>query len=198
MIYNWCIFLACFAFSSLFSFSNDGLDNIRLVQSSEPLPVRFLPTEGSWGEANKNEVYLELGGVSGLYSINYTRYLYSTDVINLGARASFGNILFEKGLGLDYTIGLGAQGKYSLANRHHVEFGIGEVVYRYNILDFFEDDGTKTEVEFWTYFNVGYTFNFTKGFFMKAQYTPLILLNEPEVEGAKFQSWGGLSIGYSF
>ncbi len=71
--------------------------------------------------------------------------------------------------------------------------------FRYKVLDFFEAEGQKVEFEYYTYFTLGYKHILSsKGWFVKGSYTPVILYNEPEFEGAAFQSWGGISIGKHF
>lgn len=148
----------------------------------------------------KNEAYLQLGGVTGLFSFNYERKIFAfKERFEINIRGFISAISLFDGLGTDYWIGGGVNIRYLLSDKAHFHLGGGQLIYNYNVLDFFEDEGKKNITEYMTYFSVGYTQKITKsGWFLKASYTPLLLYNEPEYESVKFQSWGGISIGKRF
>jgi hypothetical protein len=144
-----------------------------------------------------NDVFIELGGITGVYSINYQRKLIELGKFNIKARTGF-NVLIFNDLGLDYAFFLGGSLSYQATTKSSLSLGAGQVYYSYMVFDFFEVEGMKRNTEYYTYFDLSYRFSFNNKWFMSASYTPVILYYEPNELGAVFESWGGLSIGYSF
>lgn len=147
---------------------------------------------------NKNEVFLELGGAAGVYSLNYQREIVQIDSsFVVGGRLGIYVLPQTNGLGTDYSIPFGIYLK-KYFKKHSFEFGVGELFQSTNIWDLFEDDKIKNIKQLDTYLSFAYQFNISHGFFIKLAYTPHILFNEPDEEGTVFGHWAGLTIGFSF
>jgi hypothetical protein len=144
-----------------------------------------------------NDVFLELGGGTGVYSLNYQRKLVQAGNFNLKARLGFSAISFPN-LGVDYWIVFGGSMGYNISKRSSFVLGGGQIYYSGNVFDFFEKTGQKKVTEYYTYFDLGFRYSFSKQWFCKASYTPVILYNEPNEAGVVFDHWGGISVGHSF
>lgn len=148
-------------------------------------------------EYRKNDVFLELLGVAGVYSVNYQRNLVDFGKFSLKGRVGFSFFNFPD-LGNDYTLFLGGGINYQATKKSSFIVGGGQVYYSYMVYDFFEPKDLKRNTEYYTYFDVSYRLSFNKKWFMRFSYTPVILYNEPGEDGAIYENWGGLSVGYSF
>lgn len=144
-----------------------------------------------------NDIFLELGGITGVYSINYQRKLVEFGKFSLKARTGF-NVLNFPELGWDYAIFLGGAINYQVSKKSSFVLGAGQAYYSYMVYDFFEPNGMKRNTEYYTYLDLSYRLSFSAKWFIRLSYTPVILYNEPNEESAVFENWGGLSVGYSF
>lgn len=146
---------------------------------------------------NKNDVFLELGGASAVYSLNYQRKLVSFGQFDLKGRFGYSTMTFPD-LGFDHWIIFGGSVSYNIDKHHSFNIGGGQVYYTYEVFDFFESTGTKRNSEYYTYMDLSYRYSFKKNWFIQAGITPVILYNEPGEETAILDYWGGISVGYSF
>lgn len=166
---------------------------VTYIKAGEPLVV--IEEE----KQPNNKIYLELGGITGVYSLNYERTIFRlSDKISFSGRAFGGLISVNPELGLDYWGGLGLNVNYELTPKHLFHIGANQWILNYKVYDFFEPEGQKSVTEYPTSFSLGYSLNFKSGWFLGASYTPLLLYNEPETDYVKFQSWGGVSFGKKF
>lgn len=145
----------------------------------------------------KNDVFLELGGAAAVYSLNYQRKIVSAGKFDLKGRVGFSGMSFPD-LGLDYWFIFGGSVSYNMSKKSALSIGGGQVYYSYKVFDFFEKTGDKRVSEYYTYFDLSYSYHLSKKWFLKASYNPVVLYNEPNEEGVVFDHWGGVSVGYSF
>lgn len=148
----------------------------------------------------KSSFFLELGGITGIYSLNFEQIFYSNKTLQIGGRAGLSFLSLSKDLGTDYFIPLGAFVSYG-KRKWIGGFGTGIVIYNYKVRDFFYEGEVKSINEVYNYFELSLRYNFYKrrnGWFMKVAYTPSLHYFEGIREETKFYNWGGLSIGYSF
>ncbi|MFL0684207.1 MAG: hypothetical protein ACJLTB_13450 [Algoriphagus aquaeductus] len=153
----------------------------------------------------KNAVYLEVGGSSGIYAINYSKIFHQKGKLKLNASAGFSMLPNEK---IDSkTIWLPAipievSALYGKSN-HHLEMGFGFTSYldKTTAIDS-ETFELSDEVVFGAVIPVRIGYRYQKpegGFFFRVGYTPLF--NVPVRAG---KSWSfnpyhaGISFGKSF
>lgn len=153
----------------------------------------------------KNAIYLEVGGSSGIYAINYSKIFHQKGKLKLNASAGFSMLPNEK---IDSkTIWLPAipievSALYGKSN-HHLEMGFGFTSYldKTTAIDS-ETFELSDEVVFGAVIPVRIGYRYQKpegGFFFRVGYTPLF--NVPVRAG---KSWSfnpyhaGISFGKSF
>ncbi|MFN3996435.1 hypothetical protein [Algoriphagus sp.] len=164
----------------------------------------FAQTESETFTA-KNAVYLEVGGSSGRYAINYSKIFHQKGKLKLNASAGFS---MWRNKSNDFktiwlpVVPLEVSALYG-KSKHHLEMGFGFISLLDRTLDF---DSESLELEDKVVFNaaiplrIGYRYQKPEGgFFFRVGYTPFI--NFPEREGKSwhfFPYWAGISFGKSF
>ena len=139
----------------------------------------------------RNAVYVELGGIGGLYSLNYDRILTSKKYVLSGRIGiSIGQTLTNN---LSVTFPMELNALIFNKTPHHLEMGIGLAPYIDNSKQF----------ELYSSFRIGYRYqNFKKrGVIFGAGFTPmkeLISENEISHNPISFMPWAGISLGYSY
>jgi hypothetical protein len=185
-----------------------NLKNILLVVSVALTQSVSAQTESEEFTA-RNALYLEIGGSSGRYAVNYNRIFYQKDKLKLTVSAGFA--LWH------YTVDLGPEYKRTSwhpaipielttfwgKSKHHLEFGVGFVPY-------WEPIGqiapVTLEISEKTVFNaniplrLGYRYQKPEGgFFFRVGYTPYFILPVGGREEWVFEPrFAGISIGKSF
>jgi len=152
----------------------------------------------------KNAVYLEVGGSSGIYAINYSKIFHQKGKLKLNASAGFSLLphrLDSKTTWLP-VVPLEISALYGKSN-HHLEIGMGVTSYLTRSLAF--DSETLETIDKVVFgammpLRVGYRYQKPEGgFFFRVGYTPFI--NVPVRAG---KSWSfnpymaGVSFGKSF
>src|SRR5690606_32348583 len=153
----------------------------------------------------KNALYLEIGGSSGIYAINYSKIFHQKGKLKLNASAGFSmwrNKMNEfKTIWLP-VIPLEFSGLYGRKN-NHLEMGVGITSYLDRTLEI--DSETfefSDKVVFGAYIplRVGYRYQKPEGgFFFRVGYTPTI--DFPPTTGGNWSFnpyWAGVSFGKSF
>jgi len=153
----------------------------------------------------KNAVYLELGGSSGRYAVNYSKIFHQKGKLKLNASAGFSmwrnKIKDFKTIWLP-VIPLEVTALYGKSN-HHLELGFGFTSYLSRTLDInSETFEFSDKVVFGAYIplRIGYRYQKPEGgFFFRVGYTPII---DVPVRAGKSWSfnpyWAGVSFGKSF
>lgn len=153
----------------------------------------------------KNAVYLELGGNSGIYAVNYSKIFHQKGKLKLNASAGFSmwrdQLNDFKTIWLP-VIPLEVSALYGKSN-HHLELGLGFTSYLGRTLDINSETFEFSEKVVYDAFiplRVGYRYQKPEGgFFFRFGYTPII--NFPVREGKSwhfFPYWAGVSFGKSF
>lgn len=195
MKYFFIISLIAFSFgvSAQTEFTLQTEDNTPVMTSV----VDSLAIDTTKANVNKNDIFLELLGVAGVYSLNYQRKLVELNKFSIKGRVG-GSFLNFPDLGNDYTLFLGGVVNYQFSKKSSIMLGVGQAYYSYMVYDFFEPNDLKRNTEYYTYFDLSYRLSFNEKWFMRYSYTPVILYYEPEADGAVLENWGGISVGYSF
>ncbi len=162
---------------TLFSFNFFWLFTATLcAQESEPAS----PASG-----NASQIYVELLGPGGLYSVNYDGRLGRKEKglgVRLGFSAAYadGSGFLTFPLGLNYLAG---------SNGNYFEFGAGPTIATSS--DVFEESGDETVV--WGHLTLGYRRQAyrKKGITWRVAFTPVF-------GDGFFLPWVGTSIGYRF
>ena len=153
----------------------------------------------------KKAVYLEIGGSSGRYAINYSKIFHQKGKIKLNASVGFSiwrnEINDFKTIWLP-VVPLEVSALYG-KSKHHLEMGIGFISGLDRTLDF---DSESLELEDKVVFNaaiplrIGYRYQKPEGgFFFRVGYTPII--DFPPRTGGNWSFnpyWAGVSFGKSF
>lgn len=153
----------------------------------------------------KNAVYLELGGSSGRYAINYSKIFHQKGKLKLNASAGFSmwrNQINDFETIWLPVIPLEVSAFYGRSN-HHLEMGFGFTSFLDRTLDF--DSETlelkdKVVLDAYIPLRVGYRYQKPEGgFFFRVGYTPIIILPTSGREGWIFEPrFAGISFGKSF
>jgi hypothetical protein len=152
----------------------------------------------------KNAVYLEVGGGSGIYAINYSKIFHQKGKLKLNASAGFSLLphrLDSKTTWLP-VVPLEISALYGKSN-HHLEMGFGFTTYLTRSLAFdsktFE---TIDKVVFGAFIplRVGYRYQKPEGgFFFRVGYTPFFEVPVREGKNWSFYPYlAGVSFGKSF
>jgi hypothetical protein len=156
----------------------------------------------------RNGIYLEAGGSSGRYAVNFSRIFYQKGKLKLNASAGFS--LSRSSIDFDsYTskkwlpvLPLEFSGFYGKRN-HHLELGFGVI--------FFLDQAIELNPDTFEFYprtvfgtilptRIGYRYQKPEGgFFYRVGYTPFFKLPLATGDDLSFQPWfAGVSIGKSF
>jgi hypothetical protein len=153
----------------------------------------------------KKAVYLEVGGSSGIYAVNYSKIFHQKDKLKLNASAGFS--MWRNQLNDFKTIWLPAipievSALYGKSN-HHLELGLGFTSYLSRTLEInSETFEFNDKVVFGSLIplRIGYRYQKPEGgFFFRIGYTPFF--NVPVGEGKSwsfYPYWAGVSFGKSF
>ncbi|SDA90478.1 hypothetical protein SAMN03080617_03304 [Algoriphagus alkaliphilus] len=153
----------------------------------------------------KNAIYLELGGSSGRYAINYNKIFHQKGKLKLNASAGFSmwrdQINNFKTIWLP-VIPLEVSALYGKSN-HHLELGFGVTSYLSRTLDFNSESlelEDKVVFDAFIPLRVGYRYQKPEGgFFFRVGYTPIFILPTGGREGWIFEPrFAGVSFGKSF
>lgn len=153
----------------------------------------------------KNAVYLEVGGSSGRYAVNYSKIFHQKGKLKLNASAGFSmwrdQLNDFKTIWLP-VIPLEVTALYGKSN-HHLELGFGFTSFLSRTLDInSETFEFSDKVVFGAFIplRVGYRYQKPEGgFFFRVGYTPII--NVPVRAGKSwsiYPYWAGVSFGKSF
>lgn len=153
----------------------------------------------------KNAVYLEVGGSSGRYAVNYSKIFHQKGKLKLSASAGFSmwrNQLNDfKTIWLP-VIPLEVTAFYGKSN-HHLELGFGFTSYLSRTLDINSETFEFSDKVIFGAFiplRVGYRYQKPEGgFFFRVGYTPII--DFPPRTGGNWSFnpyWAGVSFGKSF
>ncbi|REG94538.1 hypothetical protein [Algoriphagus antarcticus] len=152
----------------------------------------------------KKAVYLEVGGSSGIYAINYSKIFHQKGKLKLNASAGFS--MLPRRLNSKTTwlplVPVEVSAFYGKSN-HHLELGFGLTSYLASTLDF--DPETLELIEKVGYdasipLRIGYRYQKPEGgFFFRVGYTPIID-SRPRTGGnwSFYPYWAGVSFGKSF
>ncbi|MCH7413640.1 hypothetical protein MM213_09100 [Belliella sp. R4-6] len=158
----------------------------------------------------KNSVYVELGGNSLFYSLNYSRILHQHDRLKISGSAGFS---FFKQSGGDQISGVSPYWSPLLPveitafwgrSCHHLEVGTGGTFYSSRTLEFNPDASSNFQenksLEAIIPLRIGYRYQQPKGgFFFRVGYTPGFNLSFSSQNPVEFHPlWGGISLGKSF
>lgn len=154
---------------------------------------------------SKKAVYLEVGGSSGRYAINYSKMFYQKGKLKLNASAGFSMWRNEIN---DFetiwlpVIPLEVTGFYGKAN-HHLELGFGFTPFLDRTLDFdLETLELEDKVVFGAIIPVRIGYRYQKpegGFFFRVGYTPFFDVPVGEGKSWSFNPYhAGISFGKSF
>jgi hypothetical protein len=152
----------------------------------------------------KSGIYLELGGSSGRYALNYNRIFHQKGKLKLNASAGFSmwpKKFDSKTIWLP-TVPIEVSAFYGKSN-HHLELGMGVTSYLTRSLAF--DSETFENIDKVVFdaaipVRIGYRFQKPEGgFFFRLGYTPVINLpTGGRGEWGFDPYWAGISFGKSF
>lgn len=187
-----------------------GLKHLKLILLGALILILALPSETFAQKETqvftaKNALYLEVGGSSGRYAVNYSKIFHQKGKLKLNASAGFSmwrdQINDFKTIWLP-VIPLEASAFYGKSNSH-LELGFGVTSYLGRTLDFNSETlELEDKVVFGAYIplRVGYRYQKPEGgFFFRVGYTPII--NIPTREGKEWNfepRFAGVSFGKSF
>jgi hypothetical protein len=158
----------------------------------------------------RNSLYLELGGSSGRYAVNYSRIIHQKEKLKLNVSAGFTlwhHHRYDMSLSNRRTTWLpGIPIEFSAfwgRSNHHLEFGVGLIPYlapRIQIdADTFE---ASDKIVFGAIVPLRIGYRYQKpggGFFYRVGYTPLFIVPVGGRENWSFEPrFAGVSIGKSF
>jgi hypothetical protein len=153
----------------------------------------------------KNAIYLELGGSSGRYAVNYSKIFHQKGKLKLNASAGFSmwrdQLNDFKTIWLP-VIPLEVSALYGKSN-HHLEMGFGVTSFLGRTLDFNSETlELEDKVVFGAFIPVRIGYRYQKpegGFFFRFGYTPIIDF-PPRTGGnwSLYPYWAGVSFGKSF
>jgi len=151
----------------------------------------------------QNSLYVELGGSSLFYSINYERFLQPDVAVRVGF--SFISVSASAGTGMDMssanvtwaTVPIMAEYLGLHSGPHALELGAGlDMMYFSGKSSTFEATASASGVTPIPAANIGYSYSDPRGgFIFRAAYTPLFIVTGDQKQ---MVSWAGLSFGYRF
>lgn len=137
----------------------------------------------------RNSIYIELGGIGGLVSLNYERLVPLKNKFGLGFRLGFGTAGSADSANSATAYTAIAEINFIYGNRKHfLEPGIG-----------FANAFVKNDTEQWITIKLGYRYQAKKGFLFKI--APMYIYNFERLDGDDdvFGGiWLGIALGYSF
>jgi len=140
----------------------------------------------------KNAVYLDLAGIGGFGSLNYSRHLYSIQHFDFDAFIGISSTKlkdFETKFNPQLILPFGIHATFG--NKHYLELGIGSAyVNSVRANNNFDPERVSTINGNAT---IGYKYQKKQGgFLFRAYYTPIF------EQYKTIKHWGGLSLGYAF
>lgn len=144
-----------------------------------------------------DNVYLEIAGIAGHYSFNYSRTIPITNNIGLLVGIGFSPSLVPlSNRYIDWEFSPRFPMRLMLYighKRHYVDMGLGVTPYTWYVDD--DDFGSKIqEFSFAWFYEIGYRYKFkNNNYFIGASFSPLII-----DQGFEFYPWGSLKAGYIF
>ncbi len=145
----------------------------------------------------KNSIYLELGGNSILYGLNYERGLSRIAKYTFAASIGYGFSSSNVGVFNDVVIPFEIKMYNGIGRKNHLEFGLGATY-------FYDTDRpdkvvngvsvTQTKHRAVNFIRLGYRYTSNKGFLFRVGFTPLFDVNGKPVVNL----FGGISLGYRF
>ena len=142
----------------------------------------------------RNAFFVELGGMGGVYSLNYERLLSKTSPTQLRFRVGVAGLS-------NYQSVISGIARYWGNGKHHLEAGLGAMLVRHYISIAAPNDfsriGEKTvSLNFSP--QLGYRYQKqASGVILRAMFTPWFGLRE-QSKDIVISPWGGVSIGKSF
>lgn len=153
--------------------------------------------------AKQNDLYIELGGTSLLYSLNYERFLSPDFAVRVGFSYISVSATASNGMTTDSataswaTVPLMAEYLGIRSGSNSLEVGAGlNMMYMSGHASTFDATSSFTGVTAVPAANIGYRYSDPKGgFVFRAGYTPLFVVTGQD---KTMISWFGTSFGYRF
>lgn len=163
----------------------------------------FLTTMNAFGQnpdsafkANPmNVIYLELGGNSFLYGINYERGITNIGKQTMAASIGYGFSYSRVGVFNDILIPIELKLITGIGKKNHFEYGLGATC-------FYQPDRPdnlingvvvpQSKIRMINFVRMGYRYTAQNGFLFRIGLTPLIISNR------EVYLYGGISLGYCF
>jgi hypothetical protein len=153
--------------------------------------------------AKQNDLYIELGGTSLLYSLNYERFLSPDFAVRVGFSYISVTATASNGMTTDSataswaTVPIMAEYVGIRSGSHSLEVGAGlNMMYMSGHASTFSATSSFTGVTAIPAANIGYRYSDPNGgFVFRAGYTPLFVVTG---EDKTMISWFGTSFGYRF
>ena len=146
------------------------------------------------GVPYRSLIFLEIGGLGGIGSINYQHDIALNDHLAIGFRGGLGTVHlmdYRRKFNPDLIVPLSVQMLYGRI--HRIEMGIGQTIANYPVADLKRLPIHTRATHFSTTFSAGYRFDHPQTrLFYRCTYTPYVEKNK------HFKHWGALSIGYAF
>lgn len=179
--------------------------NNHLKKTIYLLTIGLLTTLNAFGQKadssitvnSRNTAYLELGGNSLLYGINYERALAGVGKNIIATSVGYGFSYSKLGVFNEIVIPIEVKLLTGIGKRNHFEFGLG-VTYFYqadrpdNLINGVSVPQSKHRLV--NLVRVGYRYTSQQGLLFRIGLTPLI---DSEAEPS-VNLWGGISLGYCF
>lgn len=140
-----------------------------------------------------NQIFAEIAGIGGRYSLNYEREFLKKSDFRFLLRLGLGSMHlkdFTNNFNPDLVIPFALVATYGKKNQ--LEWGLGQTFTNIVIANL-ENGGTQRQPGFSTQFTLGYRFQKQgRGLVYRLVYTPILEYNK------YFRHWAGVSIGYAF
>jgi hypothetical protein len=144
-----------------------------------------------------NGIYLELGGNSLLYGINYERAITNIGKQTIATSFGYGFSYSTLGVFNDIVIPIEVKLINGIGKKSHFEYGLGATCFYQSDRPDKLIDGVvvpQSKYRMVNFVRIGYRYTSQKGFLFRIGLTPLISSNsEPMVN-----LFGGISLGYCF
>lgn len=145
----------------------------------------------------KNAIYLELGGNSILYGLNYERGF--SRIANYTFAASIGYGFSSSNLGVfsDIVVPFEIKMYNGIGKKNHLEFGLGATYFYDTDRPDRVENGVKvpqTKHRAVNFIRLGYRYTSNNGILLRVGFTPLVAVNAKPVVNL----FGGISLGYRF
>ncbi len=144
-------------------------------------------------QLTRNSIYLEAGGIGGIWSLNYEQVIHTKADLRMGVRTGISTYPVADYTGRfnpDIFIPMALTGV--LGQDHCLELGFGQT-FSHTVQTNYADGEPERQSALHSNFTVGYRYRPNKGgILFRCSYTPIIDFNR------SYRHWGGLSIGYTF